>query len=318
MAVLLLAPIVSLAVFYLQSSHSNAQQVAVKIRGNELSQFLESAQLDLSRFMGISSRNALIALVKYEEDYNASVSDAACVLHSLSYYGNATNDSCAGVALSANISNPTNDSYLRHWLNRTIAFGNKFGFNTSISLQNQSLNQSGGFNLNYSMVMLVNSTEKSGLMNVSRSIPVSINISLLGLDDPLFLAKTSGIIRRRINTTSALQGAENLSALVNSKYYAQSDFGPSFLDRLEGSLFLSGKYGNDAGIETFVYGPELEAAGFAVKNQSSADYDYFNESLAFGAGCNVDELSCGEFWWFKLNSTLAAKYGVALNCTKCP
>ncbi|MFQ5405550.1 MAG: hypothetical protein ACE5DI_00120 [Candidatus Micrarchaeia archaeon] len=315
---MLLAPLVAYSLFYLETTQTNVKEVSVKIRADELSHYTESAELDLERFMRISSKNALIALVKYEEDHNASVSNASCILSSLSYYGNVSNQSCTGTTLSANISLPTNNTFLLYWINRTVTAGAKFGFNTNISLQNASFNMSNSFNVSYTLVMQINSTEKSNLMNFSKTVSKTINSSIINLDDPLFLSKTQGLIRRSITTSNATQGGTNLSAFVRGKYYRSSENSSSFLDRLEGRTRLSGKYGNTTGIETFVYGPELESYDLQVKNQSSIDFQYFNESLPIGQGCTINEMSCDEFWWFKMDSSTANKYGVTPNCTKCP
>ncbi|MFA6048425.1 MAG: hypothetical protein WC792_00565 [Candidatus Micrarchaeia archaeon] len=317
MAVLMLAPIMALAMFHLSALREDASGATLKIRGGQLSAFAESAELDISRFMAISSRNALIALVKYEEDNNATVANASCILEALAYYGNATNSSCSGTTLVANISLPTPNSYLLYWVNRTLQWGARFGFNASIEIQNHSFNQSGGFNASYSLVLLANATEKTGLMNVSRRKAIAITVPITGLDDPIYLSSTQGLIRRSINDTANYSGAQNLAAFIAGKYYAPSASGPSFFDRLEGSLVLSGKYGNDTGIETFANVPQLEANGIPAKNQSALDYHYFNASLAAGLGCNVQELSCADYWWFKIDGATAAKYGVTQNCTKC-
>ena len=314
--VVMLAPAIALALYYLQAAQSGAQSASLQVRGNELAHYVESVELDLPRFMAISSRNALIALVKYEEDYNATVPDAPCVLSALSQYGNATNASCPGLALSANITLPTANSYLEYWKNRTITSGAKYGFSTGISLQNQSYNQSGPFGISNSVVLLLNASDKTGLMNFSIAKNISITAEISGLDDPEYLSNTQGLVRRNINFSQNISGAQNLSEFVNGKYYTASDYGASFLERLEGALWLSGKYGTGTGIETFAYVPQLEANGLPAKNQSGLDYEYFNASIAPG-GCNAQELSCGEYWWLKLNATQAQKYGVTLNCTKC-
>jgi hypothetical protein len=104
-----------------------------------------------------------------------------------------------------------------------------------------------------------------------------------------------------INIDNATNGVWHLPIRddIESSYYFPGS-GPDYLSRLEGKLGASSD-----GLESFVDALALSSYGIPIKqNQISVDYLYFSNQTY--NGCPVRGLP----GWFRLNSTLAAKYGI--------
>lgn len=111
------------------------------------------------------------------------------------------------------------------------------------------------------------------------------------------------------STTKKVWDLQNLTLHVQNGYYRISNEGASFLDRLEGRLTISGKYGN-YGLETFIELPKVaEALGFdyTTNTFSCIDYKYWsNTSGSSIRNGNYDTV----FNWLKIDSNHEYIYGV--------
>ncbi len=86
---------------------------------------------------------------------------------------------------------------------------------------------------------------------------------------------------------------------LDEGYYFEGE-GPDYLDRLEGDLEASSN-----GLESLVNAPELESLGIPIKEgQISLDYLYFSDQDYIGHGVR------GLPEWFKINQTIAERYGL--------
>jgi phosphohistidine swiveling domain-containing protein len=100
----------------------------------------------------------------------------------------------------------------------------------------------------------------------------------------------------------------NLTIFVNNKNYKPSANGPSFLDRLEGRLNLSSRYGY--GLETMVDINELGAENLyplIYAQATCVDYLYWNKTAGdLVRNGNYDSL----FTWLRIDNSSKASYGV--------
>lgn len=101
--------------------------------------------------------------------------------------------------------------------------------------------------------------------------------------------------------TKRVWDLQNLTLTIQNDYYKPSTVGASFLDRLEGRLSLSGKYGQ-YGLESFVNLTEIASAlgqDYTTNTLSCIDYKYWSDTpgKAIRNG-NYDPV----FNWFKIDS----------------
>ena len=133
-------------------------------------------------------------------------------------------------------------------------------------------------------------------------VPVHRGMTHDGLGEYL-----SRIIKKANET---IYGVEKFDEAVANQFYMASDDGPSFLDRLEGSLSISPKYqtGSQIGIESIVDLSELSAVGLSIKpSQSDIDYLYFDSATHSGYPVNDSSYS-----WLRIDSDHANTYGLEL------
>lgn len=128
-------------------------------------------------------------------------------------------------------------------------------------------------------------------------------IPIEGFEDPLYLVETNGQVTNKIRKTIYnFTGAEDLGDHVEGKYYASSEFAPSFIDRLEGETSAS-----ENGIESFVYLPDLSAQDLNLRDKSVVDHIYFSDENPVYYHIN------GMPTWFKIDdeNNKLFRYGVS-------
>ncbi len=106
--------------------------------------------------------------------------------------------------------------------------------------------------------------------------------------------------------TKKVWDLNNLTQDIKNGYYHSSNYGASFLDRLEGNFSLSAKY--KYGLETFVNLEDLAAADITTKPSTSClDYEYWNDTYGYSIrNGNYDPV----FNWFKISQNSAIIYGI--------
>lgn len=146
--------------------------------------------------------------------------------------------------------------------------------------------------------------EINSLENKSRKILMTDNINIVDPDVInqflAVIAKNDSpyvIIDKVVNCTSLDSIDSEINVLVDAEngavwyidnliehylmgYYSPSLIGPSFLDRIEGKLYLQEKYKCEkiCGLESFVNKEELEMVEIEVKDATNIDYLYFNNT----------------------------------------
>jgi len=107
-----------------------------------------------------------------------------------------------------------------------------------------------------------------GISNVTQTIPNNSYVLVDGEEDKIW-------------------DIENFTDHVVRGYYYSSDNGPSFLDRLEGKLYIQSKYSsqstNPIGLESFINKIDLIARKLSVVNsKTNTDYIYFSNNSYTG------------------------------------
>ncbi len=299
---LFLVPIIFYTIYYLDIAGSQMEYSKTKMTGDKLSAFVDSIDGDLPRSLEIIGRQSIAASIIYIDSNGVPLDDAGKriteAMMNSTIYGAPTNLS---------------RSTLAHWADATISKGARYGFSTNISIRSINVTAYDSFHVLVSAEIAVNSTDSSGAMRLDKTYHESIPVSIEGFDDPVHILGTNGMLTRTIKQANiTVSGADAVDEAVSQKLYITSSDGPSFLDRLEGSLTTSDKYrsqtANTIGIETFVYIPEISSSGIPVKStQSMVDHYYFDS--AAHAGSAVNSSAHG---WLRLDPAHAGFYGVAL------
>ncbi len=301
-AVTVLAPLLFYLVVYLNSLQTQEEHTVLKVRGVELANYMESISLDVPRILDITSKLAFVAALNEIDANGTPLDDARLRLQELMRNG----------TLYGSNSTFLNSSNLGDWSDRMEQLGTRFGLQTNVTISNLNISLSNSFTLNFSMNVIVNSTDPLTQIRVDRAYFQTALVSVEGFEDPLYPLETNGFVKRIVNRTVLPQ---NISAVNNAslyKLYWSSSEGASFLDRMEGRYYLSAAYNvtGTEGLESFVDLAEISAVGVSVRtNQSVVDFNYFSPLTI--DGCPVVNAS---YSWFKLDSSSASKYNVNASC----
>ncbi|MFH1107321.1 MAG: hypothetical protein V1787_05495 [Candidatus Micrarchaeota archaeon] len=300
---LLLVPVFMFLAAYLQMEQSKDEATVLKIRGDEIGNYAESIALDVPRILDMTSKRALIAALNYIDVNGTTLDDAKLRVEELmlnrTIYG-------------SNSSFMTSSS-LSDWAERMEAIGLLYALQTNVSVLWLDVLPHDSFALNISLRIGVNITDAIGSVRIRRVYEEYELLPLEGFEDPLYPLNTNGFIKRTIaEADGTVSGPAAVDNATLNKWYMPSEDGPSFLDRMEGRVFLSQRYADMSpytiGLEGFVSLPEISAAGITVDtNKTVVDHLYFN-STHYDAW-PVEDSALG---WMKLDDAHAALYGVNL------
>ncbi len=292
----LIIPVVLSTFVYLTSLEARSNTLQVKTLGDKLASFSTSVDNDLPRATIIIAKNAIQFSITQIDSTGQPLDDAnqrlTILMKNGTFYGNAT----------------PQDFVYDSWIDQLTQKGRLYGFTTNVSLLDLNVTQLDSYNVGINIRMLVNLTDKSGMMRLERLYERTISIPISGFADPLYTLKTNGVLKRVIIPANpAINGLQSLDIAVSAGSYTASD-GPTFLDRMEGKLTRSSQYPAGTGLETIVYLPDFQPNGLPV-NSAASDVDYLYFSSA--AGCPVTGSAHS---WLKLDNNSAAKYNVAAAC----
>jgi hypothetical protein len=180
--------------------------------------------------------------------------------------------------------------------------GSKINVNVSLLNPKIFVEQSGPWEINFSVKMDLIVEDKSKLAFWNRTILVSSYIPIEGFEDPFYIVNTNGLVVNKINKTiyvDFINGSDvsNLEDHLFSGYYINSTLAPSFLNRLSGINSPSIN-----GIESLVDLEILSNQGMPIKDKSVVDYIYFSEQNP-----STNAVS-GMPFWFKLDDSHVSIY----------
>lgn len=303
LAISLIIPLLLYAIFNLEYKSIDKERTTQRILNDRLSSYINSVFFDLPRAAESSVKKALVAAVFFVESTNNPLDNAELRLKEL-----ILNKSLYGTPSSL-----MNES-IYDWIQKVQERGRVYGFFTNISIASLDLFFYDSFTIVFSINLSVNIS--NGLdTNVSRLLNYLLNVSIEGFEDPLYPLNTNGFVVRFIKkANSTVYGVTGVDSAISNGWYLSTNEGPSFLDRLEGKLYLSQRYLNknitsinSIGLESFVDLTELSSKNIPIKeNQSIVDHYYFNNTLIKGYLVNHSIFS-----WNRLDDYHASVYGVS-------
>lgn len=274
MIALFVIPILALIVFYSQvTTHQN---IAINIRANELQYFSESIEEDLSRFLQINGKRALVATVNYTMENGIGLKDAKANLTEI-----IENGTLNGTKIFSDQRN------LSEWVHNISDIASRSGFDINLTVLTLNVTQNDSFSVLFSTVAYINISDDTTKIGIEKNISAGAAVSIENMIDPLYHIRTNGKIFKTIKKspyipfnkiTLLLLDFTNLTNDIDNNYYHNSTQGPSFLDRLENKITNNHEYG----LESFVNLENLQDAGITVNYQlSDIDYQYWGSSHGY-------------------------------------
>lgn len=330
----------SLVAIRLEQSREQGEAMVYKVRCEELNAFLEDMSSDLSRALEISAKRAATHAVDFVATNGTTISNATQTLVELTINGTLN---------GANITGMTNHT-IQNWFGKIDALAKERHFSTSLNANMLELNfvtyTAWEFRAR-SKLKNLQINDSYGYCSFNGTLPrkgnwISSNISVLGLEDPLYMLKTRGYVSRlmQADTNYTMQQHSNYNAIIfdiTSKTYHPSDDGPSFFEKLEGKLgspvdnerhdyYVNLAYNSlleeginisisniTIGMETFVDVSELQSKIPASiqpliiqVNQSVVDHVFFGPSLQGKKLSNVTPT----YTWFSIDTNHSSSYNI--------
>ena len=176
--------------------------------------------------------------------------------------------------------------------------------NINISLLNPmlTLTQSEPWKIDIALSTTIVMTDENNLVSWNRPLTITARVPVQGLEDPLYIVNTNGLVTVKVKQTPHTIFVENtnITSLLNhtlSSYYRSHTDAPSFLNRLQGNLSAS-----QYGIESLVNLQKLSSQGVPTQQKTVVDYIYFSTQNPAHNGVS------GMPSWFRLDAAHLAYY----------
>lgn len=262
----------------------------IETRVDTINNFIKDVDTDINRGFYISSFRSMLAIGDFITANNTFMPDMDATFEEALINATIMNESHSLL---------TGASFT-DWTEKIKDEASKIDIIIDFIISNITLNQSDPWKVNAEMDIAYNITDKKQTASWMKSNHIEIELSILGLEDPIYSLNTYG---KKIN--KIIQANETnfndfdvLKNHISNSYYIASERGPSFLMRLEGNFSNS-----TDGIESIVNLKALEIQGLSIKNASAVDYIYFsNESIS---SCIINETinETASYNWFRLDDS---------------
>jgi hypothetical protein len=197
--------------------------------------------------------------------------------------------------------NNTNSSLLINntfsdWIDKIEYEAEKIDIIMNFTINSITLTQKDPWKVTINIDSTIHLKDKKDVSDWNKEKLITTDISIEGLEDPIYLVETNGVIENYIiksNYSSFTNGIDitNLLDHTDNGYYVAFDKAPSYLMRLQGNFSDS-----SAGIESLVDIDNLISNGIITYGKSIVDYVYFGPNNP-----DKDHVS-GAPSWFKLDN----------------
>ncbi|MEM5781791.1 MAG: hypothetical protein QXD43_01165 [Candidatus Aenigmatarchaeota archaeon] len=244
MIALFLISFLALIIFYSQTQTTN---IDINIRANELEYFSKSIEKDLTRFLEIHGKRALISAVSKIVVNGTGLDDAQIRLNEMIQNGTLYGEPVPLV----------DTSNLQTWKLNISKIASAVGFNVEFKNIEINITQNDSFNVLFVAKVYVNISDGTINIGILKNITSYALVSIEGIEDPIYPLKTYGRVIRFIKmsnvskTTNSIVSGENASGFVSGYAFVKSDFQVSDINS---SQIL---------VTNSVAGKETIAAGFA-------------------------------------------------------
>jgi hypothetical protein len=285
-SVLMVASIIAILLSYASISYSLRKDTAEKIISDQLHYFAKNVEEDIERALRIAGKRALVAAVDNVTLGGEPFPQGEAINKIFELAQNGTLDGSRNDFM-------VNNS-ISYWMDVIEEKANKT-FKFKLNTSKIEIRPYDSFNILFRINFTINISDNTETIRIYRDGQKEALISIEGLEDPLIPLLTQGRYRKTIwkcpfesnHVYESPQGTfhfENLANDTENGYFHSSLYGPSFLDRLEGSLVASDFYTSMAsqniGLESFVNIERLKGLGFIpIENRTIVDFLYFNTSV---------------------------------------
>jgi len=267
------------------------QRQAIKTRVSTMDSFLNSLETNLERQLYISGFRILFLAGDYIATSGNYISDLDSLFKEGFFNGTigGISNSILDGATYYNITNAINTK------------ASKISVVVNISDTNISVSQEDPWNVKFTMITNFLMRDKQDLARWNKTQNISVLISVVGFEDPIYTHEVGGGFSRKINQTIyegnyvSCPTVTNLRDHVDKGYYSANTNAPSFLNRLEGNFSA-----DINGIESFVKSSDVPF----IQDKSLIDYIYFSTNNPTHSSL------AGMQSWFEIDDAHKPRYSI--------
>nr|MBA4404656.1 hypothetical protein [Nanoarchaeum sp.] len=218
MIALFLISFLSLIIFY---SQTQTQNIDINIRANELEYFSKSVEKDLTRFLEIHGKRALISAVSKIVVNGTGLDDAQLRLTEMIENGTLYNEPAPLV----------DTSNLQTWKLNISNIASDLGFDVEFKNIGINITQNDSFNILFNAKVYINISDETVNMGILKNITTFTLVSIEGIEDPMYPLNTYGRVIRFIkasnvskNTTPLVTGQNSSGIGVSGEAFVKLDF----------------------------------------------------------------------------------------------
>ncbi len=339
-AALFVVVMLSLVIVNVSQNRVHDRSLTYRVRCDELNYFLNDMQNDLQRSAGIAGKRALTYAIISVSTNGTPINGSDKFLDELTVNG----------TISGQPLRYMENQSLKKWKEKVSSLGPERQFITNLndSLIQVDIVPHSPFDF-WVRVRIKNLEvkDKFGYCSFNGSLPrnkkwIISNVSIIGLEDPLYILKTHGYVSRTFYPDTNYTDHSNSNAIIfdieNKLYNGGNPDAPSIFERLEGNLgdpvnserheyYIDKAYNAiieegtnvskdkiSIGPESFVDVSELQSRipsqlqpQIIKENQSVMDHVYFGPAYAGKKLQNVTQ----EYSWFRIDSAHARFYNIS-------
>jgi hypothetical protein len=266
----------------------------IETRVVTMNNFIKDIEKDLQKGIYISSFRAFLSMSQYIASNGTFIDNVEQTFNELLFNGTIDNQQ---VSLMEG-------STFTDWVNKIQSEADKIDIIVNFTVNEAKSVQEDPWYITVSVGISMEVEDKKQTSSWDINKNLETNISIRGLEDPLYVINSYGRVTNTIRVSPFQHFVvggdnENLLTHLNEPYYISTNMSPNFLMRFEGNLASS-----ETGIESLVNLQEFVDQGLAVKDRSAVDYIYFGNQTT--ANCRINDTPL----WFKLDSEHLATYEV--------
>ncbi len=266
----LVAIVLSVVVILSFSVHTGyrlkEKMYVIETRVNTMNNFITDIEDDLKKGVYISSFRAILSMSQYIATNGSFIEDINPAFEELFTEG----------TLFTEEADLMIDSTFTDWVERIQAESAKIDIISNITINKVEILQENPWyiTVNANVNMIIEDNKETSSWSLNKDIKT--NISIIGMEDPLYLINSQGRITNTIRQTiynDFVSGSnvDNLIGHTNESYYISRNSSPSFLMRFQGNFSPS-----ENGIESLVNVQEFIDQGISSNDKSIVDYIYFS------------------------------------------
>lgn len=267
---------------------------AIETRITTMNNFIKDIEQDLQKGIYIASFRAFLSMSQYIASNGTFINNVEGTFSELFLNGTINNQE---VSLMT-------DSTFTDWVNKIQQEADKVDIIVNFTVNDAAISQEEPWSIAVStnIDMGIGDKKQTSSWNINKD--VATNLSIIGLEDPLYVVNSYGRVSNTIRISPfehfVVGGSiDNLLTQINKSYYISTNMSPNYLMRLEGDLASS-----EIGIESLVNLQEFIDQGLTTKDRSAVDFIYFGNQTTTNHRINKTPS------WFKLDSEHLSTYEV--------